>query len=51
MNLTVPCNMFRCTDECDEHAYCDKHYQQQIEEAYESGKKEGYEDAKEEFKS
>lgn len=49
MDARIMCNLYHCLDECTEHAYCDKHYQENLDEAYERGKKESYEEAKAEF--
>jgi hypothetical protein len=35
-----------CLDECDEHAYCDRHFKELLDEAFESGKKEGLREGK-----
>jgi hypothetical protein len=51
MNVTVLCNTYHCSEECDEHAYCDKHYNEAVSEAFEEGKKEGYDAAEQEFKN
>lgn len=40
------CNLFGCHDECTENAYCDYHYQANIDKAYEDGRQAGYAEAK-----
>lgn len=49
MECKVPCNLYYCNDDCDEHAYCDKHFKEALDEQFEAGKKEGYNEAEKEF--
>lgn len=44
------CNVHRCSNEVDEHAYCEDCYKEKLEEAFENGKKEGYSEGYDEAK-
>lgn len=49
MEAKIECNIYRCENECTEHAYCDSHYEDALKEQFDAGKKEGYEEARQEF--
>ena len=53
--VKVFCEVYRCDEEAGEHIYCDSHYDDKIDEAYERGKKdghaEGHDEAKAEFQN
>lgn len=50
MEAKVMCNVHRCSNEVDEHAYCEDCYKEKLEEAFENGKKEGYSEGYDEAK-
>ena len=51
MEAKISCNSYGCNNECDEHAYCDSHFQKLMDEEFEKGKKEGYEEARKEYEN
>jgi hypothetical protein len=47
MEAKINCNVFRCQEECTEHAYCDSCFDEKLKEAYD----DGYETAKKEYQT